>query len=331
MNPGEPGSGEPGSGEREPADPELEALLRRVPPAPADPRRRAEARRAFLGLDPASNRDASRPAGPDRTGRVMQADEHDGFVAWLAARAPLESARPEARRRARLAFLSELAASPPVLRRQTRTFRRLVLSLAAAAILAVTFLLPKPERWSVRLDGPLTFDGRQYVPGEDARLAVDLEGSGTLESTGSGARFTLGEDQLALELLPGSSLAFPALPELDGLAPVRFELTRGEAYVRTSASYPGNPVLVVTPLVEVALAGTVVGVLVDEVGTCVCVAEGSVNVTSPRLPGRREVGPRATLQVCEDAASGVKLVPFPADDGAEAEHTRPLVEFGKGR
>ncbi len=314
-----------------PGDPELEALLRRVPPERADPRRREEARRAFLSSDPGSERAASRGAGADRMGRVMQADEHDGFVAWLAARAPADPARPEARRRARLAFLSLLAASAPLPRRQRRSFRALVLTLAAAAILAVTFLLPEPERWSVRLDGPLTFAGREYVPGEDARLAADLEGSGTLESAASGARFTLGSGELVLELLPGASLSFPPLPELDGLASVRFELTRGEAYLRTSASYPGNPIVVLTPLAEVALAGTVVGVLVDEAGTCVCVAQGSVNVTSTRLAGRRALEARATLRVFDDPGMGAKLEAFPEDDGDEAEHTRPLVEFGKGR
>lgn len=206
-----------------------------------------------------------------------------------------------------------------------------MLTLAAAAVVAVTFLLPEPARWSVRLEGPLRFAESEYGPGEDARLAAAMEGSGVLETSGAGARFTLGAGELVLELLPGASLSFPPLPELDGISPVRFALTRGEAYLRTSESYAGNPIVLETPLLEVALNGTVVGVLVDPLVTCVCVAEGSVGVTSARLPRRAEVGARATLRVFAEREAGAHPEPFPADDAAGAQHTHALVEFGRER
>jgi ferric-dicitrate binding protein FerR (iron transport regulator) len=254
--------------------------------------------------------------------------ELDGFVAWLAARAPAVPPSAETRRRVRLAFLSAVASTAPPLRAR-RTFRRLVWALAAAAILAVTFFLPAPERWSVQLDGRLSLDGIEYLPGEEARLAAALERSGTIETALGRGHFELG-GQLAVELQTGSALVFPALTELDGIAPLEFELTRGETYVRTGPTYPGNPIVVHTPLADVALHGTTVGVLVDERGACVCVADGTARVTSSRLAtGSQDVGPRTTLRVFFDPDMGPKIEAFP-QGGVDAAHSADLVEFQRG-
>lgn len=313
---------------------ELEELLRRAAPEPADPASRAEARRAFLGGDPAAGDGPSRAPLADRTGRLMsgghQDDERDGFVDWLAAVAPAEAPSAEAQRRARLAFLTAVATAAPPLR-VTRPFRRLVLALAAAAILAVTFLLPEPERWSVVLDGRVRLAGEEFLPGDEPRLSAALEVPGTVETTAARARFGLGEE-LVLVLLPGSSLSFPPPTDLDGVSPIELGLDHGEAYVRTAPSYPGNPVVVRTALADVALHGTTVGVRVDGRGTCVCVAEGTARVTSKRLPEyTRDVGARATLFLFEDAALPPRSEAFPPDGGGpESEHTADLLEFQRG-
>jgi len=308
------------------------------PDAHADPARRAEARRAFLaGRPPSEASEPSRVHWPVRTGRVMadagagaHEDELDGFAAWLAAHPHATPARAEFRRHARLAFLSAVATAAPPLRTR-RSFRRLVWVAAAAAILAVTFLLPQPERWRAQLDGRLSFDGTDYLPGDEARLGAALEQPGTLETGVARARLELG-DAFAVELLPNSSLAVPQLPSLDGVEPVAFELARGETYLRTSASYPGNPIVVRTALADVSLHGTTVGVLVDEQGTCVCVAEGTARVTSTRLAnGFQDVGARSSLRVYSEAGVDPRTEAFPADDsGAGASHTGDLVQFLRG-
>jgi hypothetical protein len=316
---------EPGRAERE-----LEDLLRRVPPEAPDPVRGARARRAFLAGGAEAR---SRGSGALRTGRVMAQDaaagEEDAFAAWLAARAPA-APRPEVVRRARLAFLTAVAAAAPPLRAR-RSFRRSVWVAAAAAILAVTFLLPRPERWNVQLDGRLTFDGSEYMPGDEARLAAALERSGTVETALGRARFDLGRE-LVVELQPASALAFPFLTELDGVAPLELALARGETFLRTTASYPGNPIVVRTALADVALHGTTVGVRVDELGTCVCVADGKARVTSGRLAGgSQEVAARFTLRVFPDPGRQPSLEAFPPDDsGVEAAHTMELVAFQRG-
>lgn len=312
---------------------ELEEWLRRVPPESSDAARRAQARWAFLGAGLARMGEPSHAGVPGRTGSVMPEgahdEERDGFAAWLAARAPATPPPPDVRRRARLAFLTAVAATPPPLR-ERRSFRRSVWALAAAAILAVTFLLPDPERWSVRLDGRLRCDGVEFLPGDEERLAAALEGSGTVETELARARFQLGGG-FVLELLPDSALAFPFQPGLDGVEPLEFELTRGEAYLRTSAAYPGNPIVVRTALADVTLHGTTVGVRTDAQGTCVCVADGTARVTSARLArGFQDVGARSILLFDSAPAVAARTEAFPAEGPAESAHTADLVAFQQG-
>lgn len=331
---------------------EFEDLLRLSSERPGAPLRE-EVRRAFLTgarADGRADEDRSRGGQAERMPRVMApgtaqppgsaegrgfGEEADGFEPWLVARAPAETPAAQARNRARLAFLSAVAETAP-LRRTRRSFRGLVLALAAAAILAVTFLLPKPERWKVRLAGPLRFAEREYGLGEENQLAVALEGSGTVETGSERARFTLGNSSLGsgleVVLLAGSTLTFPTLPELDGVSAVDFSLARGEAYLSTSPSYPGNPILVRTDLADVELHGTTIGVLVDELGTCVCVADGTVRVTGPGVEGGEgAVGPRGILRLFRDPTMGAKTEVFPEHSGPGTEHTEGLEAFLRDR
>jgi ferric-dicitrate binding protein FerR (iron transport regulator) len=329
--------------EPEGAEREMEDLLRRVGPERPDPLRREAARRVFLEGRPIAAAGPSRAGSSERMGPVMASqglgygspdvpEELDAFAAWLAAHPLAEAPSADVRRRSRLAFLTAIAGDAPRPRRSSRPVQGLVLALAAAAILAVTLLLPEPERWSVRLGGPLRFARGQYAPGGEARLAADLEGSGTVETAEGAARFSL-SDELELELRPASALSFPVLPELDGHSALEFELGAGEAYLQTASTYPGNPIVVHTELADVALHGTTVGVLVDELGTCVCVCDGTVRVTSSRLSGgHQDLGPRRTLRLFHDAGMAPKLEPFPAEgSGPEAAHTGDLLRFASER
>jgi len=313
--------------EREPTDAELEALLRRLGPERPDPLRFEEARLAFLR----AGEGRSRPEGADRTSSVMtrglSSDEPDAFADWLAARPLADRPRPEAVRRARLAFLSALATENAVPTRARRPVRALVLLAAAAAMLLVTFL-PRAPRWAVQMTGPVRFEEREYAPGDEARLAADLERSGRLESLGSVLRVSLGS-ALDLELRAGGVLAMPPLPELDGVSGVAFGLELGETYLRTAPSYPGNPIRVQTDYGDVLLHGTTVGVLVDDAGVCLCVADGRARLQAPGLPGGQgEVAAGQSLRVWSQPDRMAKVEPFPEDGaGAEGVHTRELQDF----
>lgn len=322
-------TGEPEHGEG--AERELEELLRRLPPPRPAPVARAEARRAFLAGD-----EASRPAPAPRTPGVMsdasgppeawRAGEAEAFAAWLAALTAPPAPRPEATRRARLAFLSAAASAAPAPPR-SRSFRAAVWLAAAAAIVLVTLFLPAPDRWHVRLDGVVALEGEDFAPGDQSRLGAELEQSGRLETRVARAHLALGE-VLELELLPGSSLHVPPLVELDGLAPLDFELAHGEVFVRTRGAWPGNPIRIRTDLAEVLLTGTTVGVLADEAGVCVCVADGRATVTSVR--GVEELAAQGSLRLFRDTSMAPKLEPFPEESAPGAAHVTELLAFHGG-
>jgi hypothetical protein len=305
------GPGGPGELDRE-----LEELLRRAGTPAPDPARRADARRAFLA-GPAGT--GSRAGAPGRIDARMahgelDPEEEDAFLDWLADLSA-ESPSPAVHRRARLAFLTTVAAeAPPPPPRVSRRRHALVLALAAAAIAAVTLLLPEREHWRARIDGTVLLDGREYAPGDEARLAAELAGSGTLETALAPLRLTVG-----------------ALPQLDGGSAIDLELAQGELFLRTSARWAGNPILVRTPVADVMLTGTTVGVLADELGTCVCVADGTARVQSPNLAGfGRDVGERSTLRIWAARGREPDAGPFPPDGAPEAGHTEPLVGFQHG-
>lgn len=317
--------------EPDPPEDGLEAWLAGQDAPRPSPEARARIRRAFLAGE-ASVPGPSQPGFADRRGRVMphgsaprsSEEEPDGFAAWVAERSSLAGPSEGKRLRARLAFLSTFANLPPAAT-PSRSFRALVWVAAAAAILLVTLFVPEPVRWHVRLDGALALDGQDFTPGEEDRLAAELERSGWVETRATRAGFELG-GTLEVELTPGSSLRFPPLPDFDGLVPLELELARGEAYVRTLEGYPGNPIRVHTEVADVTLSGTTVGVLVDEAGTCVCVAEGRVRVTS--ASGSADVPARETLRLFHDNAMGPKTVSFAtALTSAEASHVQDLLEF----
>ena len=88
------------------------------------------------------------------------------------------------------------------------------------------------------LDGGVSFAEAQFTSGDGARLAALLEGAGTIETEETAHLSFAG--QFELDLLAGSALVLPSLPQLDGVSPIEFELLRGEAHLRTTVSYAGK-------------------------------------------------------------------------------------------
>ena len=310
-----------------PEEHELEQLLRRLPAEPVDPAARARARAAFLAG--AATEGASRAGAPERTGRTMDATSEQAFERWLARALAPEPARAEARARARAVFLSSLSGLPgvggprPVASRRRRV---LALALAAAGVLAVTFLMPETPRWRVQLFSPVAFDDEEFRLVDEDRLATTLERSGRLVSREAPVRLAL-SDALELELRPGTTLLVPALPELDGGTPILFELEAGECLLRTRPGWRGNPLLVRTAFGDVRATGTAFGVLALPECVCVCVVEGAVEVDSGAAVERVEAN--SSLQLFRRGDPAPQRAPFSTDPASpESAHQAPLQAFG---
>jgi len=315
-------------------DRELEELLRRLPAAKVDPAFRRRVWAAFSGG--AGSRDSgSRLEREPRMGGRLEPE----FEPWLATAPIAPAARGSFRTELRQAFVSgriqtrepaPAAAEPRQASAPPRNWVRFaVLAAAAAAVLAVTFFLPEPPRWKARLAGPVRLAGEEFSAAEADRLAVALEANGELESLGQPVELSLA-DVLQLELLHGARLTLPGLPELDGATPIALSLNAGEVYLRTSGDYPGNPIRVKTPQAEVEIHGTTLGILVDDSGTCVCVCQGRVGISSELIPeGSKEVEQGMTYFLFQDSAMGAKYMPFATEVGTpEYEHVRELEVFG---
>jgi ferric-dicitrate binding protein FerR (iron transport regulator) len=208
--------------------------------------------------------------------------------------------------------------------------RRLVLAgLAVAAAVFVTFVLPGESRWQVqgmRGEGPVEIAGRRLGQTDAARLGAELSRGGTLWTFDN--TLDLGvEDGLEVRVLPGTEVTLAELPAPGTLEPYRFDLARGEVFIRTKVGFTGNPVLVDSDEVHVALTGTTLGVLRDDRGTCVCVADGEVDVRDEGGAERR-VGAGQTYLVFRAGAMPPKSLDFDGPNDPEHRvHTAALVDF----
>ena len=283
---------------------------------------RARIRQGFLEPAPAE----SRTAPPVRT-HASSMDVQEGWLSTVRIAPPAaERYRADLRR----AFVAPAAASEG--RSRPPAWKLVLVPLAAAAaILAITYLLPEETRWKVvalRGEGPVEVSSGRLAPGEVGRLSEELTG-GTRLSTGDQEMTLAIDDLVSVRLLPRTRVRFQELAELGEGSPLALVLETGELYFRTHAGYPGDPIRVETSDVDVHAAGTAFGVLVDERGTCTCVCDGAVTVRGRGEGGvAKRVAEGTSYLVFRGGAMGPKEMPFDTSGaGPEAEHVRELLEF----
>ena len=133
-------------------------------------------------------------------------------------------------------------------------------------------------RWSLESFDPGTrvrLDGEPFDPtvlGPD-ELHDRLLAAGDEVAVDAGRMTLVFGDQVGMEIQPGSRLEFVAGGPALGLR-------AGEVYLTTFDGYPGHGLEVTTHDTQVLVHGTTLGVLVDPEGTCVCVAEGEVQLAA---------------------------------------------------
>ncbi|MEW6074247.1 MAG: FecR family protein, partial [Planctomycetota bacterium] len=151
---------------------------------------------------------------------------------------------------------------------------------AAAAILAVARLVPRAEGWRALevTGGEIALDGEAVRATDLARLGPAIMGADALETGASHVRLALA-DRYRLDAGPGTRLRpreFARAVAAD--EPARLAVEAGEILLWRNPARGGGPLTVATPAVQIAVTGTVLGVLCLADGTCVSVAEGGVTV-----------------------------------------------------
>ena len=193
---------------------------------------------------------------------------------------------------------------------------------AAAAILLVT-LLPQDPGWEVSVEGTsVEVAGRVLEAGETDRIGAQLDLGAELYTRDSTVRLLL-EGALEIEILPETRLRIASLPELPQV-PERVEIDTGEAFFRKLGGPATGPLSIRTPNTQVEVLGTVLGVLADELGSCVCVCEGRVGV---RHGGEAPVvvGAHESFLVYAEAGKAPARMAFVEGN----PHTAPLVAFDR--
>jgi hypothetical protein len=294
---------------------------------------RTRLRQAFVegALEPGET--ASRPLSAGRTA--------DGMLEHTITRgAGSTPARPEFKAELRERFVSgrleEGISAPPALRPvpAARPLLRIAAAaaLAAAAILVVALFVPRRHHWRATdftAGGTGSFAGVPLSEIGLSSIGARLSEGGVLETGDGRLDLSLGRDDLMVAVKPGSRLHVARLPEPGSGEPIEIDIEAGEIYISTCVEYEGNPIVVLTADSRVDVTGTKLGVLVFAEGTCVCVAEGTVEVRPRKACFEPCSVNGSTSFVAERGERAGHTVPFAQGHGAEHDdHVASLMAFG---
>jgi len=201
-----------------------------------------------------------------------------------------------------------------------------------------------PPRWrvvAVEGAGEVSVGGRVLGGPARGEAAGGLDAGAVEVATEDAALELAFGDELVLRLAPRTRWrSFD--PAAAGAR--RAELRAGEVYVHRCGDVPGPELVVATPTREVRITGTVLGVLVADEVTCVCVVEGRVAVRDRRTgagtgsEGEAEpVGAGRFLRFVREAAGGPEprreageLPPYAAPGRSGRDpHVHTLVDFAR--
>ncbi|MBL8857456.1 MAG: FecR domain-containing protein [Planctomycetes bacterium] len=261
--------------------------------------------------------------------RDTEADPRDPELERLLAQAqrPVASAafRADLQRRftaadgpAVAAPARRLAEAPP----RTRSFPFVWPFVLAASIAAIVFFVLSRDadpRWRVidtGVGGEFIVDGIRIHSDDAVRLADALQTAREVETFDGRLRLQLRQD-LVLDLDPKtrvSQLSFPPAGSYSIYA------NTGSVRVATGPGFESHRLRVMTDNMEMAVVGTIFGVDVGPMGTCLCCVDGTVR-SDPRDGAGMQ--PTAAGEMCFSFSSGRKPLRGPI----HAEHEAPLIEL----
>lgn len=233
----------------------------------------------------------------DENGQTMTPEE---LKAWEALRA-LRPPRAEASFRERLkadfssgAIVERERATGPAGARVTplpRARRRGIFAspwawipatAAVAASLAFAVgLLNRANDWdAVRVSGAsaVLVDGKSVPLRADDEFCKHLTPGSRLEVPEGAEISLICGKQIAMYVSGGTTVSMPAPPGRWFDRAVELRVRQGEVHITTGPAFRGARLAVVTPEARAEVTGTTLAVICHEMGTCVCVYEGAVNV-----------------------------------------------------
>jgi len=213
----------------------------------------------------------------------------------------------------------------------TASSRRWGSLVGIAAVLAIVFGVrwlnpPVESEWVVYSTTGHVLDGDREVPLSDTSAVVELLLSGrVLRTTSDPLRIAHG-DRYFLEVAPESTVSLTTVAAAVGpqltLAP-----TAGAVHVATGSGFPARGMMVDTADVDILVTGTIFGIDVYDMGTCVCCMEGSLSLPEIVEDGEPcRVGADGAWFQWRDAERGGHHMDMPADHHEDLDTFAATVE-----
>jgi len=192
------------------------------------------------------------------------------------SRLPRAQASDSARERARLAFVQGSAVAKP--RSSSRPMRRMVAMLMAAVlgVVAVLWFGVQPDQEWVVLD--VVNPAGVSSGGQTIAVGTRLNSGDLSTAADSEVEVQLGSS-LRFRLLPGTSLTLPKAPGRWFNRSRQMPLTSGEIYGTSGGQKLDFDLVFNTTELEARLTGTTFAVFRTDTTSCVCLWEGSIEVT----------------------------------------------------
>jgi len=156
--------------------------------------------------------------------------------------------------------------------------------LAAAAVLAFVVFslnrLPGPELVATNGVGTVKVDGRDLAADDSAGLDDALRAGARLQVGEGGSVDIVYPGSFVMRLDAGTDMVLPSRPGRWFLRSARSRLEFGEVSVRTGPALAGGGLTVDTPEGRTAIHGTLVSVFRNDDLTCVCLIEGSADIST---------------------------------------------------
>jgi len=219
----------------------------------------SERRDPALGPDEQAARDAVRGLGTPKADPAFRNRLRNDFVSGRVAGKPVPTGAPG-----------------------PGWWTRWVALPAAAAILVVALTLMNhgPSMTLVRAAGEGTawVNGKEIPLSDPGALTAALQPGATLKLNRTTTVDLLFDHVLMFQASPGTEFTIPNAPGRWVGTTSRCLVRVGELQVMSGPAFPGRSLVMHTPDGMIEMTGTIVSVVTDSTGTCVCVQEGTARI-----------------------------------------------------
>jgi ferric-dicitrate binding protein FerR (iron transport regulator) len=153
-------------------------------------------------------------------------------------------------------------------------------AVAASLAFAVGIVNRAADWDAVRVSGAteVLVDGKRVPLRADDEFCKHLTPGSRLEVPEGAEISLICGNQIAMYLTGGTTVSMPAPPGRWFDRSLEMRVHQGEIHITTGPAFRGARLAVVTPEARAEVTGTTLAVICREIGTCVCVYDGAVNV-----------------------------------------------------